>query len=829
MRPAGIAVLVLSLFATFAASAVTPVILSIDPDTVIAGSPSFTMTVTGGNFAAGAVLKANGFSQGTTVISSSKLTATIQTAAIATPGNVSITVTNPGSAASSPVTLTVAPNQPTITSLDPNTVPIGNQNVTITVTGTNFASTAQARVNNAGRQTTFVSDTTLKFDLIPSDISHTGTLSIAVLNPNSKLSNSVNLQVTQSAVPTITLLNPNQVNAGSAAFTLTVIGTNFVSNSAIRVNGTAQATTFVDSQHVTTQITSTQAKTAGTLSITVANPNSQISNTATLTIANPNLPTITALSPASATQNAASFTLTITGTNFVANTKVNIGTATPRNGTIVDAQHMTVQVFTSDISKTGNVPISVTTPAPNGGTSNVMNLAVVSTNAPKLTSINPSTVEAGSTTFKMSIAGTGFKTDDIVQFNGTAIPTEFISTTQIVGTIDASLVTNAGTADITVTHKDGSGTSAPLTLNIITALAPNITGFSPSSASVGTAPFTLAVLGANFTSSSIVTLDDAPRATTFISATELHIDLGASDLANAHDFIVNVINSGGVASLDATFSVSIPVPKITSISPDTVISGDAGFQLTVAGDNFSPTSVISINNVTHSTQQQPSTGALITTVAASEISSYGQLQVTVTDNGTASAPVTLTVLRPTIDNIDPAAVLLGSLSATLRVSGTGFLPTSKVIFKNAEQPTTFNTDGSLTAIINGADLIEAGLFAINVRNSPLSMSLPVFLTVASLGSPVISNVSATAVGATTGTVSGSNFVPLSVVRVNGVDRATTYLGSSQLSFNFEAADTQNPGTLSITVRNPDGTTSPAFTLTVTGEPVIPIHRRGARH
>jgi len=829
MRSVRIALLALSLLATFAASAVTPVILSLDPDTVIEDSPSFTLTVNGANFVSGAVVKANGFSQLTTFVSASKLTATIQTAVIATAGSVSITVTNPGSITSSPVTLTVAPNEPTITSLDPNTVPIGNQNVTVTVTGTNFASTAQVRVNNSGRQTQFISDTTLKFDLIPSDISHTGTLSVVVLNPNSKLSNSVTLQVTQSAVPTITLLSPNQVNAGSAGFKLTVVGTNFVSTSAIKVNGTSQATTFVDSSHITTQITSTQVKTAGTLSITVLNPNNQLSNAATFTIVNPNLPTITALSPASATQNAASFTLTITGTNFVANTKVNVGTATPRSGTIVDAQHMTVSIFTSDITKVGDVPISVTTPAPNGGTSNVMNLTVVSSSAAKLTSINPSTVEAGSTTFKMLIVGTGFKTDDTVQFNGSAIPTEYISSTQIAGTVDASLVANAGTANITVTHKDGSGTSAPLTLNITTALAPNISSFSPSSANVGATPFTLAILGTNFTSSSIVTLDDAPRATTFVSATELHIDLGASDLDNAHDFIVNVINSGGVASLDATFSVSVPVPRITTISPGSVISGDAGFQLTVNGDNISPTSVISINNVTHSTSQNPTTGALVTTVAASEIASYGDLAVTVTDNGVTSAPVMLSVLRPTIDDIDPSAILLGSLSVTLRVSGSGFLPSSKVIFKNVEQLTTFNTDGSLTAILNGADLIDAGLFAINVRNSPLSMSLPVLITVASLGSPVISNVGATSVGATTGTVSGANFVPLSVVRVNGVDRATTYLGSDHLSFTFDPADTQNPGTLSITVRNPDGTTSPAFTLTVTGEPVIPIHRRGARH
>src|SRR5262249_4340341 len=149
---------------------------------------------------------------------------------------------------------------------------------------------------------------------------------------------------------------------------------------------------------------------------------------------------------------------------------------------------------------------------------------------------------------------------------------------------------------------------------------------------------------------------------------------------------------------------------------------------------------------------------------------------------------------------------------------------SKVIFRDAEQPTTFNTaDGSLTAIINGSGLVDAGLFAVNVKNSPQSLSVPVLITISSPGSPLITSINSVVVGDTTAIVTGQNFVPLSVVRVNGVDRATTFLGNTQLSFQFEAADTQNPGTLSVTVRNPDGTVSPAFTLTVTGAPVIPIH------
>ena len=827
MRSARIALFSL-LVCGVASAATTPVILSIDPSQVVAGSPSFTLTVNGANFASGASVRANGVGEPTTFVSSSKLTATIPSTLLINTGSISITVTNLGTAASSPVTLSVIANNPQITSLDPSSVPKGNQNVTVAVNGSAFASSAIVRVNNIAHSTTFVSATRLTFVLVPSDISQVTTLNVVVVNPNNKLSNTVTLPVTNGPVPSITLLDPNNVDAGGTAFTLTVVGNNFVSTSQIKVGTTSHTTTFVDASHLTTQITSTEIAKAGTLSITVVNPNNQVSAPATLTV-NGTLPTITDISPSTATQGSAGFTMTITGTNFVNNTKVNIGTATPRNATFVDSQHVTVLIFPSDIDTAGAVPISVTTPAPSGGTSNVLNLTVVSPFAPVLKSMTPSAVPAGSATFKLLITGTNFKSDDVVQFNGGGIATEFISSTQIAGTITSDLVASAGTALITVARKDGSATSAPLTLTITSADAPLISSLTPPNASVGGAPFTLVITGSNFTSSSVVTVDSSPRTTTFVSATELHVDFTSADLASAHDFQIQVVNPGGLASLISTLSVTVPVPAISSIAPDTVVSGQSGFQLKVTGDNFSPTSVINVGGVPHYTQVQQSTGALLTTVTDADISAPGTLAVTVTDNGATSAPVNLTILRPSIDSIDPSALLLGSLSATLRVSGSAFLPTSKVVFKGADQPTTFNSDGSLTAIINGADLLTPGQFAVNVRNSPFSLSAPMPIFVVSPGTPEISSVSPVFVGSTTITVDGAHFVPLSVVRINGTDRTTTFLGGSQLSATLESGDAAAPGSFVVTVRNPDGTTSNSVTVTVSGPFVIPIHRRGARH
>src|SRR5213075_138787 len=312
----------------------------------------------------------------------------------------------------------------------------------------------------------------------------------------------------------------------------------------------------------------------------------------------------------------------------------------------------------------------------------------------------------------------------------------------------------------------------------------------------------------------------------------LTISITATDLATAHDVQIAVVNPGNQISPTVLFSIAVPVPTIDSVTPTSVISGEPGFQVKVTGSNFSSTSVINVNGSAKATSVQSSTGALTANISDADIAAPGSLSITVTDNGATSTPASIEVLRPTIDSVDPPSVLLGSLSATIRISGEAFLPTSKVIFRGSEVPTTFNTDGSLTAIINGADLIDAGSFAVNVRNSESSLSAPFFLTVVAPGTPVINSIapSSLAVGATGDiTINGLNFVPLSVVRINGVDHLTTFLGGTQITASLLTSDTLAPGSLSVTVRNPDGTTSPAATLAVTGAPIVKPKRRGVRH
>ena len=76
-----------------------PVVMQLVPNTANSGDPGFTLTVNGSSFNSDATINWNGSKQGTTFVSGGQLTSTIPASAIATPGTVQVTVTNPGHAA----------------------------------------------------------------------------------------------------------------------------------------------------------------------------------------------------------------------------------------------------------------------------------------------------------------------------------------------------------------------------------------------------------------------------------------------------------------------------------------------------------------------------------------------------------------------------------------------------------------------------------------------------------------------------------------------------------------------------------------------------------
>jgi hypothetical protein len=185
-----------------------------------------------------------------------------------------------------------------------------------------------------------------------------------------------------SATPSLTSLSPASATAGGASFTLTVKGTNFASDAKVQWNGSVRATTFISSTQLTATITAADIAAVGTVDVTVANPSAAtVSNALPFVIAGQNpIPSIAALSPASATVGGAGFILTVSGANFVSGATVHWGAISLTPITISGSQ-ITVQIPANLIASAGSVAVTVVNPGPGGGASNAAMFTIGTTTA----------------------------------------------------------------------------------------------------------------------------------------------------------------------------------------------------------------------------------------------------------------------------------------------------------------------------------------------------------------------------------------------------------------------------------------------------------------
>src|SRR5262249_35199837 len=183
------------------------------------------------------------------------------------------------------------------------------------------------------------------------------------------------------------------------------------------------------------------------------------------------------------------------------------------------------------------VPTGIGPPVGGGGGSNPV---------PALTGLTAAAGNAGGPAFTLSLAGSGFVPGSVVQWNGSARPTTYVSPTNVTAAISSADIAAAGTATVTVVNPaPGGGPSNGLmfTINDIpTNPVPAVTGLSPSSAPAGSAGLTLTVTGSNFVAGATVQWNGAARTTSFVSSGELTASIPASDLASAGPAQVTVVN-----------------------------------------------------------------------------------------------------------------------------------------------------------------------------------------------------------------------------------------------------------------------------------------------
>jgi uncharacterized protein (TIGR03437 family) len=415
-----------------------PVLTSINPNTALANSGAFTLTANGSGFAPTSVIRWNGQARTTTFVSATQLTASIPAGDLSSAGTVQVTVftPTPGGGTSSAVNFTITqPNPvPTISNLSPNTAIEGGPSFTLTVNGTGFVNSSQVKYDGADRPTTFVNSTKLTAVIDSSDIIGVGQASVTVFNPTpgGGISNVSIFTITSgtSPVPVLSSISPNSISAGSQTFALIANGSNFAPTSKVRWNGTDLQTAFGSATQLTAQVPTNLVANVGTAQVTVFTPTpgggTSAAQTFTITaVGNNPTPGITAISPPAVGVGSPSFTLVVTGTNFINGTKVRLN-GNDRVTTFVSATQVNATILPGDVANVGDLAITTFNPSPGGGVSTAVILKV----APVVTSTNAASFSATQMTPESIVAafGTGMATG--VQIASTVpLPTNLLGTT----------------------------------------------------------------------------------------------------------------------------------------------------------------------------------------------------------------------------------------------------------------------------------------------------------------------------------------------------------------------------------------------------------------
>ena len=291
---------------------------------------------------------------------------------------------------------------------------------------------------------------------------------------------------------------------------------------------------------------------------------------------------------------------------------------------------------------------------------------------PTLSVLSPNAATAGGGDFTLLVNGLDFTSDAVLQWNGDARSTTFVSATQLTASIAAADIAATGMVNVTVVIDQD--TSGALTFTITNDLVPTINNLVPDSFAAGSAGGTLTVIGTNFDGTSVVHWNGTARVTSLFSPTTLEATISGFDLLDPGTVNVTVVRASTLRSNTFPFEITVsgPPPVITSINPTVAVAGSPTFSLSVSGRNFSETSVVRWDGFGRETAFVDNT-TLSATILASDIALPGVVLVTVFETapgGNESNEVTF-VINPFATVYFAQVVVGGGFTTVFTLVNTG--------------------------------------------------------------------------------------------------------------------------------------------------------------
>lgn len=169
---------------------------------------------------------------------------------------------------------------------------------------------------------------------------------------------------------TIERLTPAATIVGSAAFTLSVTGDNFLPGALVLWQGQPLSTTYVNTITVQAQVAAALLAAPQSVNIQVRNPQNPDSLPAPFVVEVPT-PAVATLSPTTVQAGASKFTLTVTGSNFV-NGAQALWNSAALSTTLVSNTELRAEVPAALVQSVSDVSVAVANPLPGGYSSNAL-------------------------------------------------------------------------------------------------------------------------------------------------------------------------------------------------------------------------------------------------------------------------------------------------------------------------------------------------------------------------------------------------------------------------------------------------------------------------
>lgn len=345
---------------------------------------------------------------------------------------------------------------------------------------------------------------------------------------------------------------------------------------------------------------------------------------------------------------------------------------------------------------------------------------------PSLTALNPSSVASTGESLPIQVTGTGFVPDETVEFNGNAVPTSYVSSTELKAILPATDLVRPGAASIKVAYTPvPEVVSDSLTLMVGAAPA-SVDMLSPAYTFVGSHEFTLTVLGRGFSATSAVEWNGQALPTTFVTQNELEAVVPATDLTAAGTATISVGDPGfsGGASVGVSLAVKNTAPTYATLNPSSAVAGSGAIVLTVNDKNFTSSSTVSWNGTPLATTYL-SANQLQAAVPSNALITAGTASVTVS-SGLSTTPLTFFI--GTQGGFGYAYVDLSQ-------------PANDIVWSPVQQQLYLSTPA--TASVNPSSLIAYDPYTFSVSHAQSLASAPNLLAVSDDGTYLYTSVDGT--------------------------------------------------------------------------------------